>query len=214
VSTPPLPPSSRDGGVEPDTGTDQPRTVSSRVVHENAWMSLRDDRIRRADGSPGVYAYVDKPASALVIPVDNGGFHLIEQHRYPIRRRSLEFPQGTYPDRRDGDPAELARQELQEETGLRAGRLDHLGRLFVGPGLTNQAFHVFVASDLTAGPHDRETEELDMTQTWVTATELEGLILDGDIVDGPTVAAYALLQLHARRAGQSPGDAGAGPRPR
>jgi hypothetical protein len=128
-----------------------PEKKSGRVAYQNRWMTLQEDEIVHANGSAGIYAYVDKPDFALVIPVARGGVHVIEQYRYPIGRRSLEFPQGTYPDRQDGDPIGLARHELQEETGLRAGKLETLGRLFGGPGLSNQGFHVFVATDLIAG---------------------------------------------------------------
>lgn len=61
---------------------------STRVVYENAHMRLREDGIRRPDGSVGTYAYVEKPDFALIIPVEDGGFHLVEQYRYPVRRPS------------------------------------------------------------------------------------------------------------------------------
>lgn len=32
------------------------RTLSSRIVYENPWMTLREDQIELADGSRGVYA--------------------------------------------------------------------------------------------------------------------------------------------------------------
>jgi hypothetical protein len=87
--------------------------VSSRVVYDNPWMTFREDVIRRPDGSEGIYSYVEKPDFALIIPVDRDGFHLVEQYRYPVGHRSWEFPQGTLPNRADGEPAELARRELE-----------------------------------------------------------------------------------------------------
>ena len=78
------------------------KTVSSRVVYENAWLSVREDAIERADGSPGIYSVVDKANYAVVVPYENDGFWLVEQYRYPMGERSWEFPMGTYPDRRDG----------------------------------------------------------------------------------------------------------------
>ena len=42
---------------------------SSREVYRNSWMTLREDDIRRADGSDGIYAVIDKPTYALVIAV-------------------------------------------------------------------------------------------------------------------------------------------------
>jgi len=58
---------------------------------------LREDQIQRPDGSEGIYSYLEKLDFALIIPVKDGGFHLVEQYRYPVRARSWEFPQATIP---------------------------------------------------------------------------------------------------------------------
>ena len=60
-------------------------------------MTLREDDIRRPDGSIGIYSVVDKPAYALVVAQDGDRFHLVEQFRYPLGERRWEFPQGTAP---------------------------------------------------------------------------------------------------------------------
>src|SRR5438132_473856 len=109
------------------------RVVDNRVVYSNPWMSVREDDIERDDGSVGLYGVVDKPDFALVIPYDAGGFWLVEQYRYPVRRSAWEFPQGSW-DSRSGTPEELARAELAEETGLRAAELRHLGHLYCAYG--------------------------------------------------------------------------------
>ena len=64
------------------------RRVSTREVYRNPWMAVREDEIRRPDGSDGIYSVVDKPDFALVIPAEPDGFHLVEQYRYPVRRRA------------------------------------------------------------------------------------------------------------------------------
>jgi hypothetical protein len=71
-------------------------TLGSRVVYENPWLTLREDKIKRLDGSEGIYSVVDKPDFSVVIPFGNNGFHLAEQYRYPLRRRVWEFPQGAF----------------------------------------------------------------------------------------------------------------------
>lgn len=182
----------------PDPPVQAIRRLSTRTVYENRWMSVREDEIVRADGSTGVYGVVDKPDFALVIPLDRCGFHLVEQYRYPVTARSLEFPQGTFPDRRDGDPRELAHLELTEETGLRAGHLEYLGRLYAGPGHSSQGLNVFVATQLSPGSSHREIEEQDMRQRWVAREEFEDLVRQGAIRDSHTVAAYAMLLLRER----------------
>lgn len=174
------------------------RRLSTRLVYENRWLSLREDRIERLDGSHGIYSVVDRPDFALVIPMENGGFHLVDQYRYPVRGRYWEFPQGCFPDWREGRPEELARAELSEETGLRAGSLVDLGQMFGWHGASGQTFHAFLATDLTPGPHAREPEEQDMRQRWFSRSEFDRMIATGRIKDNCTIAAYALLMLHER----------------
>ncbi|WP_029534831.1 NUDIX domain-containing protein [Saccharopolyspora spinosa] len=173
--------------------------TSSREVYANPWMTVREDGVRRADGSDGIYGVVDKPDYALVIPLDGDRLHLVEQFRYPLGMRRWEFPQGTAPDRLDVEPTELAARELREETGLRAASLVEIGTLDVAPGISSQRGRVFLATGLTAGEHERESEEQDMRAGWFSRTEFEKMIAAAEVTDAQSVAAYTLLLLHERR---------------
>ncbi|MGW1677770.1 NUDIX domain-containing protein [Saccharopolyspora sp. NPDC002376] len=173
--------------------------TSSREVYANPWMSVREDGVRRGDGSEGIYGVVDKPDYALVIPLDGDRLHLVEQYRYPLGLRRWEFPQGTAPDRLDVDTAELAARELREETGLRAANMVDLGTLDVAPGMSSQRGRVYLATDLTTGQHEREHEEQDMRTAWFSRTEFEKMIAANEITDAQSIAAYTLLLLHERR---------------
>jgi hypothetical protein len=51
-------------------------------------MTIREGEIVHADGTPGIYGYIERADFVLVIPEENDGFHLVEEYRYPIRRRS------------------------------------------------------------------------------------------------------------------------------
>jgi 8-oxo-dGTP pyrophosphatase MutT (NUDIX family) len=121
---------------------------------------------------------------------------LVEQYRYPVRRRAWEFPQGSWSRAADGSPADLARQELAEETGLRAGRITHLGHLFEAYGFATQGFDVYLAEDLTEGTPDPEQTEHDMVHRSFTHAQITAMILAGDIVDAPSLAALTLYRLH------------------
>ena len=184
-----------------DVETPQPiRTLSTRQVYANSWMTVREDAVRRADGSEGVYGVVDKPTYALVVPRDaQGRLHLVEQFRYPVGARRWEFPAGTAPERAEQDPAELAVRELVEETGLVAGSMELLGTLDVAPGMSSQRGHVYLGTELTPGPPRREHTEQDMRGAWFTAAECEDMIVRGEITDAQTVAAHHLLRLRDAR---------------
>ncbi|MGW3469742.1 NUDIX domain-containing protein [Saccharopolyspora sp. NPDC000995] len=173
--------------------------TSSREVYANPWMTVREDGIRRGDGSDGIYGVVDKPDYALVIPLDGDRLHLVEQFRYPLGMRRWEFPQGSAPDRLDVEPTELAARELREETGLRATSLVEIGILDVAPGISSQRGRVFLATGLTAGEHERELEEQDMRAAWFSRAEFEKMIAATEVTDAQSVAAYTLLLLHERR---------------
>jgi 8-oxo-dGTP pyrophosphatase MutT (NUDIX family) len=138
---------------------------------------------------------VERPDFALVIPAADDGFWLVEQFRYPIGRRSWEFPQGTWTHGTDGSAEELARAELAEETGLRAADLRRLGHLDLAPGLSTQEFDVWLATGLTAGPTAREASEADMRSRFVRETELRAMVAAGRFTDGPSLAAFSLLLL-------------------
>lgn len=173
-------------------------TVSSRVVYQNPWMTVREDQIVRADGSAGVYGVIDKPAFAVIAAYENDGFHLVEQYRYTVRARYWEFPQGAYPDRQDGQPEDVAQRELAEETGLVATTLFPLGRLYNAYGMSSQPCHAFLATGLTHGQPAREVEEQDMIQRWVSVSDFEAMIRDGAIVDTPTIATYTLARIRGQ----------------
>ena len=168
-------------------------TLGSHQVYANPWIAVREDAVRRSDGSTGVYWVVDTSDIALVVPADGDRLHLVEQYRYPVGGRRWEFPSGSADQRLDADASEVAARELREETGLVASSLVPLGTLDVTPSTLNQRCSVFVATDLTQGPPQRDQEERDMRSAWFTRADIERMIKDGVITDAKSVAAYALL---------------------
>lgn len=177
------------------TGGGEMRTLGTRIRYRSAWMTVREDAVARADGSVGSYGVVDKPDFAVVVPVERGGYWLVEQYRYPVRRRAWEFPQGSWGAAGSGSPEELAMAELAEETGLRATELRHLGHLFPAYGFCSQGFDAYVATGLVPGEPAREASEQDMRHRWASDAELREMIARGDVVDAVSLAAYALLRL-------------------
>src|SRR5438067_13793785 len=107
------------------------RRFSTRVVYENPWMRVREDRIQRRSGDFGIYGVVEKPDYALVIPVLDGGFVLVRQFRYPVEERYWEFPQGSWEHDPAAEPDAVASGELEEETGYRGAILRKLGFLYI-----------------------------------------------------------------------------------
>ncbi|MGI8631639.1 MAG: NUDIX domain-containing protein [Solirubrobacterales bacterium] len=172
------------------------RVTGSRTVYENRWIRVREDATERADGTPGIYAVVEKSPGTLVVPVDAGNVWLVEQYRHTVGARLREFPQGAWEDRPDAPAAELAQGELAEETGLRAGRLVELGRLYYAYGMSSQPFTAWLATELEPGPAAPETSESDIRALRVPIDDFESQVRDGTIVDSASVAAWHLARPH------------------
>jgi ADP-ribose pyrophosphatase len=139
-----------------------------------------------------------------VVPLETkaeGEFlYLIEQFRYTVGARFLEFPQGSW-EQEIVDPEELARGELREETGLTAGRMTFLATVQIAYGVMNQKHHTFLAEGLTQGERALDPEEHDLTVHRVAVAEFEAMLLDGRVVDNCTIAAWGLYLVWKRRLG-------------
>lgn len=170
-------------------------TIGSRVVYQNRWLKLREDRIRRRDGTEGVYGVVEKTDFVVIAPIENGLIQLVEQYRYPVRQRGWELPQGSWEDAPGTDPEVLARAELREETGLSAATLIHVGYLYLAYGFSSQGYHIYLARDLTNGERDLDAEEAGLITRAFPLAEVEQMIIDGTIKDATTIATLGLLRL-------------------
>ncbi len=174
------------------------KTISSREVYRNSWTSVREDVIERPDGQRGIYGVVDKDPACIVIPLERtaeGEFlWLVRQFRYTVGGTYFEFPQGGW-EQADANPEEMARGELREETGLRAGRVTVLAPLWIGYGVMRQLHHTFLAEELEPGEHDRDPEEYDMTVHRVRVAEFEAMLLDGRVMDNCSAAAWGIYRV-------------------
>jgi ADP-ribose pyrophosphatase len=178
------------------------KTISTREVYRNPWTSVREDVVERANGQRGIYGVIDKDPACIVIPLETtaeGEFvYLIEQYRYTVSARHLEFPQGGW-EQAEVDPEELARGELREETGLTAGRMTHLTTFQIAYGVMNQKHHCYLAEDLVMGQAEPDNEETDLVLHRVSVARFEEMVLNGTIVDNCTVAAWGIYRLWRER---------------
>ncbi len=182
------------------------KTISSREVYRNAWTSVREDVIERSNGVRGLYGVIDKDPACIIVPLErtaDGEFvYLVEQYRYTVQRRALEFPQGGW-EQAKVDPEKLARGELQEETGLLAATMTPITMLQIAYGVMNQKHFIFLAEGLTHGEKRPDPEEHDLVLHRVPVREFETMLLDGRIVDNCTAAAWGVYRIWRERSIQT-----------
>ncbi|WP_325894182.1 NUDIX hydrolase [Grimontia sp. NTOU-MAR1] len=171
------------------------KQLDTKVVYQNKWMTVREDKILRPSGAEGIYGVVDKPDCAVIMAIDNGLIHLVQQYRYTVQARCWELPQGAWELRPEADHLELAKGELREETGMDAKKMVYVGAQYIAYGFLNQTCHIYLASQLTNVGKSLDEEEEDLISDSFPIEEFERMMIDGEIKDNVTVAAYGLAKL-------------------
>src|SRR5712692_2287971 len=125
------------------------RRLGEEIVYRGSLISVAHAIFADPDGGEFRRDVVHHPGAVSVVPViDEGSAVLmVRQYRAPVDRELLEIPAGKRDV--DGEPVELtARRELEEEVGMRAGRLERLAEFYNSPGFCDEHSFVFMALDL------------------------------------------------------------------
>ena len=164
------------------------KTRSSKVIFDNPWMTVLEDRVVNPSGGENDYGHVRfKNRAVAIIPIDDANnTWLVGQDRYTLAEYSWELPMGGAP--KNEDPLEAAKRELREETGIRAARWAELMRLHTSNSITDEEGLVFVAKELSHGETEfEETEKLEIRR--LPLTEAIAMAVNGEITDAISVAA-------------------------
>ena len=168
------------------------KKLTSKIVDQNPWWNYQLDSFQIPNGVKGEYYYAHTEGSSLIIPVmDDDKIILVNQYRYLRDRESIEFPCGGVQPGHTYE--EIARLELEEETGFVAQLWKTAGEFDPFNGVTDEMCKVFIARGLSYVKAKPEaTEEFEVLQ--VAPTDLEAMIADGRIWDGMSLAAWQLVR--------------------
>ena len=166
--------------------------LGRRPVHDGRVVHLSIDTVRFPDGSVGEMELIRHAGASAILPVvgrlddPDPDIVLIRQYRYAAGGYLYEVPAGM--PMREGEPWEdVARRELEEETGWRAGRLVPLTRIYTTPGFTDEVIHLWLATDLEPGASNLDEDEF-VEPVRVPLSQALEWIREGRIVDGKSVA--------------------------
>jgi ADP-ribose pyrophosphatase len=182
------------------------RTLATRPVYENAWISVREDDVALPDGRTTIYGVVTTGECVGMLPfVDDDHVVLVQQYRYVFGHSTWEMPTGGL--HHGEDPLAGAQRELAEEIGMRAGRLEHLARIHTSKSILWEIAHLYAATGLTAV--DPEHVVLDDTEflhrAVVPFVDVVAMVDRGEILDAMTVVAVLHEDRRRRSRGAAPG---------
>ena len=170
------------------------KKLSSKVVFDNPWITVHEDRVINPGGGENDYGVVRfKNKAIAVIPIDDDGYTwLVGQDRYTLGEYSWEVPMGGAPH--GEDPLEAAKRELREETGLSASRWSRLMTLHISNSITDEVGIVYVAEDLQHGEQQLEETE-NITLRHLPLAEAIEMAKTGLISDVVSVAALLRIAI-------------------
>ena len=142
---------------------------------------------------------MEHPGSVAIVPsLDDGRLVLIRQFRLATRGVIWEVPAGTM--ERGEEPEACAKRELEEETGYRAGRVEHLFDAYLSPGYSMELMHFFLATSLEKREQRTEEDEIIRVEP-IEPEKVIRMILSNEIRDAKSIAAIAYLQAAGRLRG-------------
>ena len=171
------------------------KKLGSKTIWENDWMKVLEDEVVNPGGGKNLYGHVHfKTRAVAIIPLDkDNNTWLVGQDRYTLGEWSWELPMGGAP--LGEDPLEGAKRELQEETGLTAGKWTELMRLHTSNSITDETGVVYLAEELSEGEAEpEESERLEIRK--LPLDEAVAMVHAGEITDA--ISAAALLQLFGK----------------
>ncbi len=175
------------------------RHLGDRVVHRGYIWHVAVGSYIGPDGEQFERDIVRSPGAVGVVPLlfDAEGVAsvvLVSQYRPPFDEVVVEIPAGM----RDiaDEPTEVtAARELEEEAGLRPGRLDLLTEFYPTAGMTDSTLTLYVATELQVVPRNTHgPEEAHMQVLHLALDEAVAMVVSGEIRDAKTIIGLLLVE--------------------
>ncbi|MGD8189112.1 NUDIX hydrolase [Brevibacillus ginsengisoli] len=163
------------------------KTISSTPIYEGKVIKVKVDEVLLPNGNTSKREIVEHQGAVAVIPLTlDGKLVAVRQFRKPLELSIVEIPAGKL--EKGEKPLDCAIRELEEETGYKAGKFEHISSFYTSPGFANELLHLYLATDLTVGEfHPDEDEFVELMH--LTLDEAKQLHAEGQICDAKTVMA-------------------------
>ena len=160
------------------------KKLSSRQVFDGVVVKLFVDDVELPDGSKSIREIVRHPGAVCVVPVtENNEVIMVRQFRYAMNEVLLEVPAGKLEP--NEDPLEAALRELEEESGVVAANVEHIGELYTTVAIFDEKIQLYLATGLTyKNAHPDQGEFLEVEK--IPLSTLVDMVMRGEIKDSKT----------------------------
>ncbi|MSS63379.1 NUDIX hydrolase [Velocimicrobium porci] len=163
------------------------KRLKRELVHKGVIIDYYQDSIQVPNGNVAKWDFIQhKGAAAIVAVGDDGRLLMVRQYRNAVDRDTLEIPAGGLNP--GEDKMTCAARELEEETGYRPMKIEHLLDMYTTVAFCNEKIGIYCGTDLVKTEQHLDEDEV-ISLEWYTLDELVDFILNGTIQDGKTIAA-------------------------
>lgn len=159
-----------------------------RSIYESEWVRLGLTDVELPDGERFEHHVVWMPSAAMTALLDDEGAHvlLMWRHRFVPDVWNWEMPGGIVEE--GEDPAVTAAREIEEETGYKPRRLEHLVTFEPMIGMLQSPHHVFLGHGAQKVGEPSEKTEMQRME-WVPLSRVPSLINGGKVLNSGTLVA-------------------------
>ena len=169
------------------------KIIKSERLYDGHIIKLEIASVTLPDGRPATREIVRHPGGVGVVALDDeNNIYLVKQYRTPYDEILLEIPAGKLD--KGEEPLKAAERELSEETGLVSSDIKYIGDFYPTVGFCDEILRIFVAEGLTQGDTHPDEDEF-VNTVKMPFSEAVGLVLNGTVKDGKTIAAILKTKL-------------------
>lgn len=167
------------------------KTLETDVIYKGRILTLLKDKVSLPDGKESVREIIEHSGGSAVLCEKDDKILMVRQFRYAYKEEVWEIPAGKV--NKGEDAKETAYRELEEEGGVKAGKMELLFTVYPSPGYTNEILRIYKATDISEGTVKLDEDEF-LASCWVEKSRLSEMIKNGEIKDAKTLIAllYAL----------------------
>ena len=163
------------------------RTFGEREIYESPYVWLGQVDVELPGGERFWHDVIRLHRAATIVLIDDADrVLLLWRHRFVQDKWGWELPGGLVDE--GEEPAEAARRELEEETGYRAGRVEHLITFQSRAGTIDGEHFSFVGREPERIGEPAEVNEAVRIE-WVPLASIPRMIAAGDIWNAGSLVA-------------------------
>lgn len=162
------------------------KRVGSEVIYDGKIITVKKDSVILPNGNNAIREVVHHSGGSAIVCEKDGKILMVKQFRYPYNTELWEIPAGKL--NVGEDPEQTAIRELEEEGGIKAGRVEKLFEIYPTPAYNDEIIRIYRAFDLKESKIHLDDDEF-LTSRWIEKDKLKQMIKNGEIKDAKTVIA-------------------------